>query len=37
MGRTETAVKSLYHRTVLSLRELLAEHSGFLQPPSEKE
>ncbi len=37
MGRTETAVKSLYHRTVLSLRELLAEHSNLMQPPKEND
>ena len=29
MGRTEGAVKSLYHRTLLALRDDFAEHSHF--------
>jgi len=31
MGRTESAIKSLYHRTVLSLREILAEHGNLMR------
>lgn len=37
MGRTESAIKSLYHRTVISLRELLAEHENLVQPSKKKD
>ncbi len=31
MGRSEGAIKSLYHRTLVSLRELLAEHENLVK------
>jgi len=31
MGRSEGAVKSLYHRTLVSLKELLAEHENLVK------
>ncbi len=31
MGRSEGAIKSLYHRTLVSLKELLAEHENIMQ------
>ena len=31
MGRSEGAIKSLYHRTLVSLKELLAEHQNLVQ------
>lgn len=30
MGRSEGAIKSLYHRTLVSLKELLAEHENLI-------
>jgi RNA polymerase sigma-70 factor (ECF subfamily) len=30
MGRSEGAIKSLYHRTLVSLKELLAEHENLV-------
>ena len=30
MGRSEGAIKSLYHRTLVSLKELLAEHQNLI-------
>ncbi len=33
MGRSEGAIKSLYHRTLVSLKELLAEHENLINPP----
>ena len=35
MGRSEGAIKSLYHRTLVSLKELLAEHQNLVHPPKE--
>jgi RNA polymerase sigma-70 factor (ECF subfamily) len=37
MGRTENAIKSLYHRTVISLREILADHRNLVQPSIEED
>jgi len=31
MGRSEGAIKSLYHRTLVSLKELLAEHQNLIK------
>jgi len=31
MGRSEGAIKSLYHRTLVSLKELLAEHENLVK------
>jgi RNA polymerase sigma-70 factor (ECF subfamily) len=31
MGRSEGAIKSLYHRTLVSLKELLAEHENLVE------
>ncbi len=31
MGRSEGAIKSLYHRTLVSLKELLAEHKNLVK------
>lgn len=31
MGRSEGAIKSLYHRTLVSLKELLAEHQNLVK------
>jgi RNA polymerase sigma-70 factor (ECF subfamily) len=31
MGRSEGAIKSLYHRTLVSLKDLLAEHQNIVQ------
>jgi len=33
LNRSEGAIKSLYHRTLLALKDLLAEHSEILAPP----
>jgi RNA polymerase sigma-70 factor (ECF subfamily) len=30
MGRSEGAIKSLYHRTLVSLKELLVEHENLI-------
>jgi RNA polymerase sigma-70 factor (ECF subfamily) len=30
LGRSEGAIKSLYHRTLVSLKELLAEHENLV-------
>ncbi len=30
MGRSEGAIKSLYHRTLVSLKELLVEHQNLI-------
>ncbi|MFO3796163.1 MAG: RNA polymerase sigma factor [Anaerolineales bacterium] len=35
MGRSEGAIKSLYHRTLLSLRVYLEEEKGYWQEPSQ--
>lgn len=35
MGRSEGAIKSLYHRTLLSLRAYLEEEKGYWQEPSQ--
>jgi RNA polymerase sigma-70 factor (ECF subfamily) len=35
MGRSEGAIKSLYHRTLVSLKELLAEHENLVNESSE--
>lgn len=37
MGRTESAIKSLYHRTVIALRELLADHLDLVQPSKQSD
>ncbi len=34
MGRSEGAIKSLYHRTLLSLKDLLAEHENLVKEES---
>jgi RNA polymerase sigma-70 factor (ECF subfamily) len=31
MGRSEGAIKSLYHRTLVSLKELLGEHENLVK------
>ena len=31
LGRSEGAIKSLYHRTLVSLKELLAEHENLVK------
>ena len=31
MGRSEGAIKSLYHRTLVALKDLLAEHQNIVQ------
>lgn len=33
MGRSEGAIKSLYHRTLVSLKDSLAEHENLIYPP----
>jgi hypothetical protein len=30
LGRSEGAIKSLYHRTLVSLKEILAEHENLV-------
>lgn len=37
MGRSEGAIKSLYHRTLVSLKDLLAEHENLVNFPPEDE
>jgi RNA polymerase sigma-70 factor, ECF subfamily len=37
MGRTEGAIKSLYHRTLLSLREEMARQTAVSPPETEKQ
>lgn len=37
MGRSEGAIKSLYHRTLVSLKELLAEHENLVIELGEKD
>lgn len=37
MGRSEGAIKSLYHRTLVSLKELLAEHENLVKELEEEE
>jgi len=34
MGRSEGAIKSLYHRTLVSLKELLADHQNLITEPN---
>jgi len=36
MGRSEGAIKSLYHRTLVSLKDLLAEHENIVQESNGK-
>ncbi|MCG3211747.1 MAG: ECF RNA polymerase sigma factor SigW [Anaerolineae bacterium] len=36
MGRSEGAIKSLYHRTLVSLKDLMAEHENIIQDLPEK-
>lgn len=36
MGRSEGAIKSLYHRTLVSLKDLMAEHENIVQDLPEK-
>ena len=33
MGRSEGAIKSLYHRTLVALKELLSEHENLIIEP----
>jgi RNA polymerase sigma-70 factor (ECF subfamily) len=37
MGRSEGAIKSLYHRTLVSLKELLAEHENLVKELEEEQ
>jgi RNA polymerase sigma-70 factor (ECF subfamily) len=37
MGRSEGAIKSLYHRTLVALKELLAEHENLVMESKEDE
>jgi RNA polymerase sigma-70 factor (ECF subfamily) len=37
MGRSEGAIKSLYHRTLVSLKKLLAEHENLVKELMEEE
>ncbi len=36
MGRSEGAIKSLYHRTLVSLKDLMAEHENIIQDLPDK-